>query len=282
MHDADLPDFSDEPAPDSSGPFDDDDVVALAEAADVARYSERQWGDALSGTGVVHATAVWRRDPETHVTLRVGPEAPAARHDTLALGLLRARADAILTTGRILRAEPEATHALPGPGPLRAALAAWRREILGKVRAPVSLVLTSGRDVDFDHPFFRAGVGRKVVFTSRAGAFALESRAIDFGVEVVAVEEPTPRAALEFLRAAFGAATIAVEAGPSVARGLYEQPLVIDEVMLSIFAGPDPPTRARGARQPPPAELRRLFPRRSRPFRVASEDGPWEFVRYSR
>ena len=230
------------------------------------------------GTGVLHVTSVWRKDLDTHLTIRIGPHAPPSPLDFFSLNLTRARADAIVTTGRILRQEPELSHRLQGPA--AAGLEAWRRERLHKTRPPISLVLTSGRGLDFSHPLFQ-GPGRVLIYTDTEGAWELESRAADVGAEVVADPSPSPRGAVDVLRRQLGCATISIEAGPSVARQYYEPPVQVDELLLSVYTAPDLPPQARGTRQPPAAELERLLQHQAGPYVDAAEPD-WEFHRYLR
>lgn len=263
-------------------PTDDEALIAsLATAEDVDRHARALYGQVPVATGLLHPTAVWRKDPDTYLSLRIGPEAPSSAHDAFVLGLARARADAIITSGRTLRQEGDLTHALDGPGSMGQALAEWREQRLAKPRAPVSLVLTESGDVDLHHPFFD-GPGRQMIFTGPAGAWKLESRAADAGVELVTVAEPTPRGAVDLLRAELGAATVSIEAGPSVARSFYEAPLMVDEVLLSVFVGENLATGARGSRQKPPAELDRLFAHHCPLVHSTSSDGPWQHGRWWR
>ena len=258
-------------------------------AEDVDRCARYVWGQSLRATGVVHVAAVWQRgsieqrEPTTWTTLRINEATPQSPLDAFALHLARARADAIVTTGRILRSEPDLRHTLGGPGTLSEALADWRREGLGKPSPPVSLVLTGSGEVDFDHPLF-AGPGRVVVFTGRAAAWHLESRALDYGVEIVAVDEPSPRAAVDFLRGAFGAATVSIEAGPTSARQLYEPPPLVDELMLSIYHSASLPGMVRGPRFLGPSRIKRTFTHRSEPFVAPTNeaDARWQLTRWWR
>ncbi|MEM6794337.1 MAG: hypothetical protein AAF725_10160 [Acidobacteriota bacterium] len=263
----------------------------LGGADDVDLWIERIYGASARSArlpgGLLHPTSVWRprRDgqwSDLQLALRIGAETPVSWHDAFALNLCRARADAIVTTGRILRAEKNLRHDLGGPGSMPQALAAWRRERLAKANPPVSLVLTRGGEIDLQHPFFRNAAGRVVVYTSRPGAWRLESRAADAGVEVEAVDEPTPQGAIHFLRAAFGAATMSLEAGPSVARALYRPRLEIDELLLSTFLGDGLPTSVRGGRQLERSAIDRLMKRASEPFLAESKDGSWQLERWVR
>lgn len=264
----------------NEGPLhEDSDIARLATARDVALRIEEIYGSDLHTTGLIHVTAVWHGGAGAYVTLEIRPETPRCQHDLFALGLARARADAILTTGKILREEPKLTHQLVGPVEVPSALAAWRRDTLGKESAPITLVLTSGRDLDFRHPLFHSGT-RAVIFTSREGQWELESQATSHGVEVVGAEHPSPQSAIEFLRREFGAATISIEAGPSVSRQFYEPPLVVDELLLSVYDAPRIPRSVEGGFFQPRSELESFFAEQSEPYRVNTTDGVWSLQRF--
>lgn len=274
--------------PPQQQPSSEDRLAALDGADEVATEIHRIYGSDLRRTGVVHVMAVWQRDDGPLVTLRTGGDGPRTAHDALALGLARARADAIVTTGEILRREAELRHDLPGPGNLPSALRSWRAEVLGKTVPPLLWVMTRSGEVDLDHPAF-SRPARSVIYTRRAGAWALESRAADAGVELVAVPEPSARDAVDRLRREFGAATIVVEAGPSVARQLYETadaravPARIDELLLTVLHAADLPTRFRGPRFLPRGDVEQLLGRPRSTVRVSGGDGRrWELARYVR
>ena len=258
-------------------------IDTLTTADDVKQTIRQIYGNHFLGTGVIHVTSVWRRDASTHLTIRMGPEAPVSSFDQFALSLSRARADAIVTTGRILRQEPQLSHSLQGPGASSEGLARWRAEELGKARPPISLVLTTGRDLDFSHPLFQMP-SRTILLTDRKGGWNLESRASDAGVEVIPIDHPTPQDAIGLLRSEFGCATISIEAGPSVARQYYESPVMVDELMLSVYCGEPLKPGARGLRQVTPEQIAALFREPAPPFCVADTDGrpSWEIRRYLR
>src|SRR5690606_37196864 len=109
-------------------------------------------------------------------------------------------------------------------GPAAGALAAWRRERLGRAGSPLLAVLTSGRDLPVDHPAL-AAAGAPVIYTGHAGAARLAAPA---GVDVVAVDRPEVRGLIGYLRAVRGCETILIEAGPSTAAALYEPPVAVD------------------------------------------------------
>lgn len=264
----------------------DDLQLHRVETADeVDELLERVYGSRLRATGVVHVLAAWQRpDDGRLVVLRSGGEAPRPALDHLALGISRARADALLTTAAVLRAEPDLRHDLPGPGSLPRALAEWRRRRPAAARGdapPILWVMTRSGRLDLSHPAF-VRPGRTVVYTDRDGAWALESQAMDYGVELVVDEEPTPRRAVERLRREFGAATVAVEAGPTVARRLYDPPPEVDELLLTVLHRQELDGSLRGPRflRRAEVEARLGSPRSS--YRLASDGEHWELLRYQR
>ncbi len=206
--------------------------------------------------------------------LRIRPGVPRSDTDAFCLRLARARADAIVTTGRCLREEPRVTHRFAGPR--AGGAAAWRREVLGKREPPLSAVLTSGADLDLAHPLFRAGAPC-LVFTGEAAADRLAAAARKAGVEVVGVPRPDLAALLAHLRAR-GLETISVEAGPSSARGLYDAGPPPDEVLASRFEGAPPPEHLLAPPLVPVARLEALLPRVAG-AEVLEPSGPWRFER---
>jgi riboflavin biosynthesis pyrimidine reductase len=250
--------------------------LVLTTAADVDAELRRMYGaDLAAATGVVHVTAVWQAAPDRLVTIAIGPDAPPSAHDFFALQAARARADAIITTGQILRAEPALTHDLQGaaaPG-----LAAWRRERLGKQQPPLLLVLTSGRDLPVHHPALHA-TSTPLLFTSHEGA----ARLPDTPIHVLSVATPDIRAAIAHLRAV-GCRTILVEAGPSTASALYRPPVAVDELLLSVFHGALP-ARAQARDFVSPAHVRAHLPHapQASPALADQPSGPWQFLRFLR
>lgn len=248
--------------------------LVLTTAADVDAELWRIYGaDVAHATGVVHVAAVWQASPDRLVTIAIGEDAPASAYDFFVLQAARARADAIITTGRILRAEPALTHDLQGaaaPG-----LTAWRRERLGKQQPPILLVLTSGRDLPMDHPALRATC-RPLLFTSHEGV----ARLPDTSIHVLSVDAPSIRAAIDHLRAC-GCRTIVVEAGPSTASALYQPPVAVDELLLSVFHGALP-ARAQAGDFVSLEHVRATLPNASAGFTEALPGGSWQLWRFLR
>ena len=249
--------------------------------ADVTVLGRELLGDDPARAGrVLHVASVWRDAAEVARVLRIGPRAPRSRHDAFLLALARARAEAIVSTGRILREEPALTHGLRGPPELREALAAWRRERLVLPHDPWLLVLSSGRELDPMHPAFHAAV-RPLLFVPSAAAAGLRERFADTDVRLVSVPRPNVRLALDHLRR-LGAKRVTIEAGPSTARELYDEPARVEELWLATFAGAAPPAEAIGEPFVPDARLAAVLPDASAPSERDEPSGPWRFERLRR
>lgn len=252
-------------------------------AADVDRMASLIYGSPTTDPGILHPTAVWQSgvqpDRQPLTTLEIRAETPKSDTDLFVLQLARARADAIITTGKILRSEPETTHALDGPADVASALKRWRRDRLGRSTPPISLVLTSGCDLDLEHPLLASGATRPLIFTSPDGRARLKDAP---GVEIVAIDEPSIRRAIDFLRCERDARTISVEAGPSTSRELYDGARVVDELLLSTLHSPSIPKTIQGADFLTRARIERDFRRSAPAFRNRTDDGIWVFERFVR
>ena len=254
---------------------------AVRSPADVTALGRELLGDDPARAGrVLHVAAVWRDAAGIARVLRIGPQTPRSEHDRFLLGLARARAEAIVTTGRILREEPALTHGLLGPPALRAALLAWRRERLVLGIPPWLLVLSSGRDLDPAHPAF-SGPTRPLLFVPADAAAELRERFAHTDVRVASVREPSARLALEHLRR-LGAKRITIEAGPTTARALYEEPPAVDELWLATYCGEPPANKAIGEPFTPDARQTAALPHASVPSTRLEPSGPWRFERRTR
>lgn len=234
------------------------------------------WGhvDLERDAGVLHVVATWPCDEGQRV-IRITEQSPKSDTDFFLLNLARARADVILTTGRILREEPHLEYSLPpawAPGML-----AWREAAMGRTTPPKVAVLTSGRDLDPDHPALH-GWARPVIVTSQDAARALRPR-LPGHVDVIGLKLPSAREAIAWARGA-GATTVSIEAGPSTARALYADPAVVDELWLSEFLESDLAHALRGpivfAKAPGSGLLQPVGPEGLR----HEPSGRWRFSRF--
>ena len=239
--------------------------------------------DLAKSAGVVHVTALW--DPPGRdgplVTLRINEHTPESDHDFFVLNLARARADAIVCTGRMLRMEPETRYDLQGPGRLASALGAWRRERAGRAEPPWLVVLTSGQGFDPGHVALR-GEPRPVVYAPRSAVSELEARTAGTPIEVVGSEHPSVREAVGWLRAERGARVVSIEAGPTTAAELYEAPVAVDELMLSRYRGAELDERVVGPELLSMRELEARLGYGTPPVDVEEPSGRWTFSLHRR
>jgi riboflavin biosynthesis pyrimidine reductase len=221
--------------------------------------------------GVVHVAAVFD-DGGMWRVLKIGPGAPQSPTDAFVLASSRARADAIVVTGKILREEPELRYALEGEA--GADLAVWRRDVLRRATPPALIVLSRSLDIDPQHPALH-GWAAPVVVTSRQGAAA----ATGLPGRVVGLASPSLAAAIAWARTELAARTITIEAGPSTARTLYEHvPPGVDELMMSVYEGAVS-APASGDALVSAARLRACLPISTGGTLVPESSGPWRFFR---
>lgn len=206
-----------------------EDQVSEVAAALAALYGPTP----LLTRGVVHVTSAVRTASGALRVIAIGPAAPRSESDFFVLNACRARADALLTTASILRSEPTVVHSLQGPS--AAPLAAYRREVLHKVRPPLCAILTRGGHLPLEHPVWSDGTD-KLVLTTPTSAEPLRAL-LGSRAEVLALAELDARSALVLL-AQRGHALVSVEAGPSTTGSLYQAPSAVDELLLSLFEGP--------------------------------------------
>ncbi len=255
-----------------------DSLSGASTTAQVDEVLSRIYGTNLDERPAVsHITALWRQPSGGLRTIRINEHAPKSSLDWFVLNASRARAEAIITTGKILRDEPDLTYTLHGPNELGELLLRWRHEKWGLTDPPWVLVLTGGKNVDFGHPVFR-GWARPLIFTSDDGASRYLAHA---PCPVVADAAPNLRRAVHHLRQQRRCGLVSIEAGPNTSRTLYDDPIVIDELLLSEFEGASLPEEARGDEFLELDRLRRLLPNESSGA-YEEPSGPWRFHRLSR
>jgi riboflavin biosynthesis pyrimidine reductase len=213
--------------------------------------------------------------------LRICDRTPKSEVDFLLLNLARARSDAIVTTGRILRQEPALTHDLQGLPGVRAALHAWRREELALSQPPWLLVLTSGRDLDPSHPAFHAWA-RPLVFCPESSAAQVARVVGRTSIEVVGHPDPDLRRAIDYLRYRRASRRITIEAGPSTAIEAYRVPALLEELLLSVYLAESIPDSLAAGELPTTEEVESILGPARGAFTVEEESGAWRFERYRR
>ncbi len=205
-----------------------------SEVSEVAGWLRALYGITdLPRSGVLHVVSVAAASRQV---IAIGPGAPASEGDFFVLNLARASADAVLTTGSIVRHEPEYRLALQGPQ--AAALARYRRDVLGKSKPPLCVLMTRDGRLPRLHPLWEDGT-EKLVLTVPEHAEAL-GRVLDGRASVLPVPDLDARNAVKLLRQR-GVPRISIEAGPSANAALYEPPALVEELWLSLYDGPPVP-----------------------------------------
>jgi hypothetical protein len=254
-------------------------LVELTDAASVDRAARALFGAALdTRPAVSHSFAAWRSAPdEPLTTIQIGPHSPKSELDFLALHIARARAGGIVITGKILRDEPELSYDLTADPRWGDALLQWRKRRWGLLDPPWLLILTGSGDIDFEHPVFH-GWTRPMIFTSdRTAARELAAAPCP----VISDEAPDIRRAIQHLQVARECECVSIEAGPSTSRALYERPIAVKELLLSVYLGSELDERARGAPLVSLSEVRRLF-RRETSATHRDQGQHWSFHRLRR
>ncbi|MGE0790721.1 MAG: hypothetical protein AB7S26_33920 [Sandaracinaceae bacterium] len=215
--------------------------------------------------GVVHVTAV-AKEGERRTVIAIGPHAPKSGIDFFILNLTRARVDAIVVSGSVLRAEPELRYELGGA---TRALSAWRAR---HTDTPPWLLVLSRGDLSAEHPVWDSWA-RPLVYVPDDAVSRLRA-VLPARVEVVGAARPSARGAIAHLRADRGCRAVSIEAGPRVAVPLYDEPLAIDELLLSVYGGELDPAARAGAFLDE-SELSTRLERRA-----ATAVGEWTFSRW--
>ncbi|MCA9530239.1 MAG: hypothetical protein KC543_08895 [Myxococcales bacterium] len=254
-------------------------LTAIRTPSDVDHAARALFGEPLPATGgVSHVTAVWDDGAGKLYTLKIGEATPKSEADWFALHWSRARADAIVNTGKVLRSEPRLTYGFEGLGGREldaAPMVAYRRERLGLMEPPRVLILTRGA-LSLDHPALSRD-NRAIVWTTAEAAADMQGEARARGIEVIGSEAPTMRGAVAHLRG-LGCRTISIEAGPSTSLSLYDPPTMVDELLLTVYEAPSLPDGVRGGAILSRTDLEARFGPLSF-VRVQEPNGPWAFAR---
>jgi len=234
-------------------------LVELTDAASVDRAASTLFGSSLdTRPSVSHSFAAWKAEEERPLTtIRINDHSPKSDLDWLALHIGRARADGIVITGKILRDEPNLKYDLRADPRWADALVRWREGRWGLCDRPWLLILTRSGDVDFSHPVFHGWVKPVIFTTDRTATRKLAAAPCP----VVSDEAPDIRRAIEHLQIARDCECVSIEAGPSTVRTLYERPIAVKELLLSLYLEPTLDEDAQGAPLVKLSEVRRLFRR---------------------
>ena len=254
-------------------------IDRLSNSASVDAAAEAFFGlPRLERPKLFQSIATWHEpNSEDLITIAINEYGPQSSLDFFSLHLGRARTDAIVITGKILRDEPFLHYGLKNKPQWKQALTQWREVRWGLYENPWLLILTSGRDIDFNHPIFSSPV-RPLFYTSEQGASRYLS---DCPYPVITDSQPDIRSAIEHLHQEQQCSCVSIEAGPSTSRQLYTTPIMVDEVLLSIYQGPVLNPLARSKTFFSMNQLKQGYTVISR-VSMQDESGPWTFCRLQR
>lgn len=229
-------------------------------AADIEQRLDALYGvvDWRAAKGVLHVAAI---AVPSRAMIVPGIAAPQSETDRFALGAARSRADAIVTTGAILRSEPDVRHDASHVEGENRGFLEWRRGRLGLLDEPLLVVLTASGELPVDHPALDSASGG-FVWTTSQGAARLRRSSVprfrenagrerarvssELGNLEIIEGDPERPPILGAIRALFqrpGIDTILIEAGASATRPLYpESDGFVDgvrchELLLSRYEG---------------------------------------------
>lgn len=168
--------------------------------------------------GVLHVCSAFDAADDTIRAIRIGEGAPGSEHDSFLLRAARAQADAIITTGSILRHEADVTLEL-GDDAIGRALTRYRRAGLGKLSPPRSVILSASGDLPEQHPLF-ADWTTTSIWTSPERVAEVRAR-VPGDVDVIGHDGDVAGAVLAYL-AKCDATRVSLETGPSAVAPFYE------------------------------------------------------------
>lgn len=238
----------------------------------VAERIRHIWRDPLDRpAGLLQVMAVANRTDGSLAAMRIGPQTPSSATDQFSLEIARARADIILTSGAILRSEPDLIHAI-GP-----AVEAWRREVLRKTEPPEIIFISRGHGFPFDHPALRQPGATLATGATTPDGFMAEIR--KRGIRHRTLSGNSPRRLVDELLSR-QARTITLECGPSTASQFYQGRLQVQELMLSWCQGFELPERLDAGEVASLAQLRQHFGSPRSDYTTDESAYPWRFSRW--
>jgi riboflavin biosynthesis pyrimidine reductase len=238
----------------------------------VAEKIRHIWRDPLTRPArLLHVMAVASRVDGSLGAMRITPQTPSSATDRFSLEIARARADIILTSGAILRSEPDLQHAIAPPA------AAWRQEVLRKTDPPEVIFLSRGQGIPFDHPALRQPGATLATGSATPDGFMDEIHRR--GIRHRTLPGNSPRALVDQLLSE-KIRTITLECGPSTAAQFYRGRIRVDELMLSWCQGFELPDSLNAGAVESQAQLRHHFgPPRSE-YTADDSSYRWRFSRW--
>lgn len=192
---------------------------------DIRERIRHIWSDPLENpAGLLHVCAVASRADGSLGVLRITPDTPASSTDQFSLEVARARSDIILTSGSILRSEPDLRHTVGD------AASRWRRDVLRKKDPPEIIFLSRGKAIPLTHPALRQPGA--TVATGSATPDNCLRQLQERGIRHRKIPGDSPQQLVRELLAGT-AKTITLETGPSTAAQFYTGAPRVGELMLS-------------------------------------------------
>ncbi|HAC79556.1 MAG TPA: hypothetical protein DCG06_04615 [Deltaproteobacteria bacterium] len=230
------------------------------------------WRDPLEKpAGLLHVMAVASRINGSLGAMRITPQTPTSGTDQFSLEIARARADIILTSGAILRSEPDLQHGISPPATV------WRQEVLGKTDPPEIIFISRGQAIPFDHPALQQPGATLATGSATTPQFMREVHRL--GIRHRKLPGDSPKALVDQLLSA-KMRTITLECGPSTAAEFYQDSIRVDELMLSWCHGFELPDSLNAGAVESPAGLRRHFGSPRSEYAADDFGHRWSFSRW--
>jgi riboflavin biosynthesis pyrimidine reductase len=158
------------------------------------------------------------------------------QHDRMAMGLLRAVADAVIVGAGTLRSAPQhlwtAEHIYPSLADAYQQL----RSALEKPQPPLNVIVTASGTIDLALPVFQSGDVPVLIVTTQEGVHRIRTHALPRLVQVAAVQRAgvlSARAILEAVSAVRQADIILLEGGPQLMGDFFAEQR-LDELFLTL------------------------------------------------
>ena len=157
-------------------------------------------------------------------------------HDHMAMGILRAVADAIIVGAGTLRKSPNHIWTAEHIYPPFSAFYQQLRRAMGKITPPLNVIVTTGGNVNFNQPLFQSDEVPVLLLTTMHGEQRLRQQAIPSSTKIVALAQSGPlnaQAILATVQQARPCNLILSEGGPQLLAGFFAE-RCLDELFLTL------------------------------------------------
>mmetsp|Transcript_422 Transcript_422/g.748 ORF Transcript_422/g.748 Transcript_422/m.748 type:complete len:271 (+) Transcript_422:113-925(+) len=210
--------------------------VAWRGATEVAEFAKSLLGVDSTHSATpraIHVCSTVVGEDGMRRVIKIGPHSPKSMTDLFMLNLCRAHADVILTSGSILRSEPELTHKFCGPLPMQRVFSDYRAQVLGKTQPLRTVVLSRGANLPFSHPLWLDSEDCWLWTGSQTPSLQLPPH-----VRLVSSADTMKSLACQIIA---DGKTLSIETGPTVTSQFYgTDESIVSELWMSTFWGPAP------------------------------------------